>query len=218
MPFAQSGIRIIELPETIVEIGAQTFSRCENLRSITLPKSLEVLSQGVFEKSAITELTVPASVKTIESGALYECKDLKYVTILNPECDFFRERTVICKEVIYPETYDCPVPDVAAGYTADPVMTNDPVPDDQLHPTIVYDFTICGYKNSTAQQYAEANNIPFEIYDPDAYEVRDVVSMQRFLLGSGASGGRREYDLNGDGVTDIYDLALLKRKLTLDKA
>lgn len=211
--FYASGIRRINLPDTVTEIGSRAFGGCQALKTITLPQNLIAVSDNVFEESGITEITIPASVERIDSGAFCSCESLRRITILNPDCNIFNSEDVICTAVLWPETYDDPVPmpaDVVKAFT--PLAGNDPTPYGDK-PTILHDLTICGYANSTAQLYAKAYNIPFEIYDPEAYEVADAVALQRFLLGAGASGGRRNYDLNGDGEMDVYDLALLKRRL-----
>lgn len=211
--FSGTPLRKINLPDTITEIGDEAFRGCAKLRHITLPQNLNHLSCGVFENSSIEEITVPASVKYIDSAALRNCGELRRVTILNPECKIYNSDDVICSAVLWNLTDD-PVPCAEPAYAISPLAGNDPVPPDEDRPTILYGFTMVGYEHSTAQIFADYYHIPFEIYDPDAYDIVDAVSLQRFLVGAGASGGYRNYDLNGDGETDVFDLALLKQKLT----
>ena len=196
--FNGSGIRRVNLPNTLKKLGAYAFCNCENLTSVTIPPQITDLSEGVFSGSGLKDVTVPATVKQIENGSFRGCRQLRRITILNPACHFYDSGDVICTGY---EVSDMTAPEQGHEVTAP-------------EPVITYDLTICGYVDSTAQEYADAHSIPFELYDPNAYDVTDVVSVQRFLLGEGTSVSRRSYDFNDDGVIDVYDLALLKRKLT----
>lgn len=196
--FNGSGIRKINLPDTLTELNLRAFANCQNLTDIAIPPQITVIPEGAFSGSGLTDVTLPATVTAIEQSAFRDCRSLKRITILNPECAIYEADDVICTayelpDVILPE-YGCEVP--------------------EPEPVIAYDLTVCGYANSTAQAYADAHSIPFEIYDPEAYEVTDAVAVQRYLLGQGAAVNRRNYDLNGDDTIDVFDLALLKRKLT----
>ena len=196
--FNGSGIRKISLPDTLTELNLGVFSTCKNLTAVTIPQQVTEIPELAFSGSGLKDVTVPAGVKKIEKSAFRDCRQLRRITILNPECHIFDAADVICT------SYE--IPDAAPpeeGYT---------VPEPE--PVITCDLTVCGYSHSTAQAYADAYRIPFEIYDPDAYDVTDLISVQRFLLGEAACINRRSYDLNGDDVIDVFDLALLKRKLT----
>lgn len=83
----------VSLPEKMLYLGAQAFTGCESLKEITLPatgvteyswgmflgsglervtlrEGIEILPANMFIGCALTEITVPASVKTVMSGAL----------------------------------------------------------------------------------------------------------------------------------------------------
>ena len=196
--FNGSGIRKINLPETLKDVNRYAFADCKNLTAVNMPPKITCISESMFNGSGLEDVTIPATVEKIESKAFCDCRKLKRITILNPDCKIYRSADTICSTY---EVYDQTAPEY--GYEM-------PEPT----PVVAYDLTICGYADSTAQSYADTHVIPFEVYDPDAYDVTDVVSMQRFLLGQGASVNHRNYDLNGDEIIDIYDLALLKWKLT----
>ena len=197
--FNNSGIQRINLPDTIIELNECAFANCENLTAITIPSKLTTIQKGVFSNSGLEDVTIPATVERIEQSAFCDCRKLKRITILNPKCYIFDAEDVICT------SYE--IPDMTAPDDEHPVNL-------VQFPDIRYDFVMCGYENSTAQEYAQKCNIEFEIFDPAAYEVTDAVALQRYLLGAGASGARRDYDLNGDEEIDVFDLALLKHKLT----
>ena len=60
----------VVLPQTIREIGENSFRFCVKLKSITLNKGLEIIGQRAFLGcSALKEIVIPASVKKIG----YEC-------------------------------------------------------------------------------------------------------------------------------------------------
>ena len=99
-----TGLEKIELPEGITSIGYQAFYE-SSLTSITLPKSLETVNDGVFQGcdalesvtfkgsipkisssmfgscDALESIDIPEGVETIESHAFRNCKALKSVTI-----------------------------------------------------------------------------------------------------------------------------------------
>ena len=52
----------------------------ENLEKATVGDGVEVILRGIFYKSKLREIVVPASVKVIEEGAFYECKYLNKIT------------------------------------------------------------------------------------------------------------------------------------------
>ncbi len=196
--FDGSGIRKINLPDTLTELGERSLSNCRNLTAVTIPPQITALPANLLCGSGVTEVTVPATVSSIGPMAFCDCQNLRRINILNPACEICPEPETICTLL---ELYD---------YTQ-PVDGCEP---DWIEPVAHYEnLTICGYADSTAQSHAETYGIPFEVYDPEGYDVVDAVALQRYLLGAGASGLHRDYDLSGDGRTDVFDLALLKRRL-----
>ena len=90
-----------------------------------------------------------------------------------------------------------------------------------------YNGIICGYKGSTAQQYAKLWGMRFiSLRNMEAFasgdvnrdgevSVLDLIAMQRNLHGHYVLSEKQFSlaDLNGDEAVDVFDLALLKRKL-----
>lgn len=102
--FAFSDITLITLRDSITYIGENAFGGCENLKSIDIPLSLEIITAGAFynctgveslnihdgvkiiedyafEGLSIEILYVPKSVESIGYLAFGECNNLKVVTI-----------------------------------------------------------------------------------------------------------------------------------------
>ena len=95
----------IVIPESVETIGSLGFQACTNLEQVTLPSTLKVISNQLFQESklsndfvipnsvttigesafksttALGSITIPASVKTIGSSAFYDCKQLESVTL-----------------------------------------------------------------------------------------------------------------------------------------
>ena len=97
-----TALTTITLPENMLYLGAQAFLGCTSLKEITLPASgiteyswgmflgagletvtlrdgVEVLPTNIFLGTALTEITIPASVTKIMPGALGGCEQLAKV-------------------------------------------------------------------------------------------------------------------------------------------
>ena len=74
----------IKIPNTLKQ-GAvsKIFTNCSNLTNITLEDGLTVIPSYLCADTAITEITIPDSVKTIEYSAFEDCTNLKKITILD---------------------------------------------------------------------------------------------------------------------------------------
>ncbi len=57
----------------VVAIGSEAFKENYNLKSISLPNSIQVIGKFAFGYCNIKSLTIPSSLKTIELGAFFYC-------------------------------------------------------------------------------------------------------------------------------------------------
>lgn len=76
----------LNLPETIgsipvTEIGSNAFRGMKTVTEITLPDTLEHIGVSALEETAISELKLPASLKSIRADFLSGCENLKEITI-----------------------------------------------------------------------------------------------------------------------------------------
>lgn len=66
------GITKVNLPTSLKQIQYQAFRGTTNLKSISLPKGLEVLGNRAFNASGITSIVIPGTVKTVEVNAFLQ--------------------------------------------------------------------------------------------------------------------------------------------------
>lgn len=65
-----SALKSVILPSALASIPSDAFTGCSSLDNIILPDTLEIIEAYAFYETAIKEITIPASVKSIEEGAL----------------------------------------------------------------------------------------------------------------------------------------------------
>lgn len=95
--------------------------------------------------------------------------------------------------------------------------------DENFNETAVFNGTIYGYDNSTAQKYAEKYGYNFvsigkayiigDCNDDGTMNIADVVTLQQFLLGNGGLAEWRNADLCKDERIDVFDMVLMRRLL-----
>lgn len=77
----------IKIAESTRLIGNNAFSECEDIVSITFPKSLEIIGEYSFHKCVgLTVVTIPSSVKSIGSFAFNDCINLQTLNFFARNC------------------------------------------------------------------------------------------------------------------------------------
>ena len=72
--FQESGIETMTLPKAVTKIGDGLFQGCYNLTKVVIPEGIKVIPQFMFFNcKSLTDLTLPASVETIEANAFKLC-------------------------------------------------------------------------------------------------------------------------------------------------
>lgn len=74
-------ITSVVIPEGVVAIDWEAFYMARNLRSVTLPSTLELIGTGAFNRTAVKSVTIPESVRYMDFNAFTECDQLVSVTI-----------------------------------------------------------------------------------------------------------------------------------------
>lgn len=74
-------LKSFTVPSGVDSVGERAFSGCTALESVSLPDTLTYIGFGAFENTALTELTIPASVTKIQSGIVSSCNQLVSLTV-----------------------------------------------------------------------------------------------------------------------------------------
>ena len=75
-----SNLRVVELPEGLLEIGANAFACCESLATINFPSTLRIISDGAFNRCGkLAEVTLPEGLQEIGESAFYCCATLEQI-------------------------------------------------------------------------------------------------------------------------------------------
>ncbi|MDR1153195.1 MAG: leucine-rich repeat protein [Bacteroidales bacterium] len=78
----RNDIKTAIVQEGITAIGNESFSRCPNLTSVTIPGSVASIGEWAFYNcTGLTSVTIPNSVQTIDDYAFYGCEGLTSMTI-----------------------------------------------------------------------------------------------------------------------------------------
>ncbi len=150
-----------------------------NITSVTLPCYLKQIGPEAFAQcNNLTTVSIPPSVVAIEEGAFKDCTNLKSIIILNPDCEINDSPYTICNER----------------------LDGTPGKPDGHFSGIIY-----GYKNSTAQAYAEKNYCKFVALDGDDACKADVyvtISDDKHKVQI-AHEPVIAYDINADGLVTV---------------
>ena len=70
------------IQDGITEIDNDAFENCNNLKSICIPKSVEIIRENAFIGCKnLEEINLPQGIKSIELGTFSDCKSLKSIVI-----------------------------------------------------------------------------------------------------------------------------------------
>ena len=84
-----TGLTGMTFPASVTKIDSYAFWNCSNLSSVALPEKLEELNGCAFGGTALTNITIPATLKTVDTayadgtyghGPFYKCEKLETVT------------------------------------------------------------------------------------------------------------------------------------------
>ncbi|MDE6412707.1 MAG: leucine-rich repeat protein, partial [Eubacterium sp.] len=153
--FAGCGLTSIAIPNSVTTIGEAAFIMCENLTSINVDSANKMYASadGVLYNKNKTELlqypsgktstsfTIPSSVKTIAEGSFFFCEKLRSVTLPKSVTSISDAAFFFCESLTTVTVYNY---SVKIGEMAFPFAA-----------------VIKGYKGSTAEKYAKANDNKF---------------------------------------------------------
>ena len=90
----------ITIPDSVTKIGDDTFSQCTSLTSVTIPNSVtEIGSQAFYGCSNLTSITIPNSVTEIVYQTFYGCSSLTSVTIPDSVTEIGSQAFYYCRSL-----------------------------------------------------------------------------------------------------------------------
>jgi len=185
----------ITIPDSITSIGLYAFYDCENLASIILPDSVTSIRAMAFSGCQnLASITIPASVTVIDAMAFSGCQNLASITI-----------PASVTSIEYKAFYNC---SSLKSITIENPKCTISVSSDTISNTA----TIYGYKDSTAQNYAEKYERNFILIDDAPSTTTSTVTTTTPNTTDNLPG-----DANCDNKVDIADVIIIKCYLINNK-
>ena len=200
-----SSLTSITIPDSVASIGNSAFYNCSSLTNIKLPDVIDIISGNTFRDcSSLLNIIIPDSVTAIKECAFYNCSNLTSITI--PDSVASIENSAF---------YNCTSLKSITLNNPDCEISNDK---DTIPETAV----IYGYKNSTAQTYAESFNRKFisleeigDISGNGEIDLYDAIEIAKAIMGLRTFTAEEMIiaDFNMDGAVDLYDAIEIARTL-----
>ncbi len=138
----RNAVKKVELSEGVETIGANAFWACSNLTEITLPPTITSIESGAFSDTGITSVNYPQNITSIPANVFTNTK-LKEFSVSEKVTEIGDQAFMECGSL---EKISIPKSVTYIGADAFKDCRN---------------LTIYGYKDSAAEAYAKANNIKF---------------------------------------------------------
>lgn len=135
-----------EIAESVTSVGKSAFLYCSNLAGMRIPESVTSLGVSAFEGcSSLTNITIPESVTSLGTSAFKGCSSLVSAKILGHIT------------IIYDNSFkSCPsLTDITIPYTVRTILNT-------AFEGRNENLVMRGYRNSSAEKYAQKNSIAFE--------------------------------------------------------
>ena len=109
-------IKKINIPDSVIHIGANAFYSCMSLNTIMIPDSVESIKYRAFYYcESLTSINIPNSVKIIGDYAFYGCTSLESINIPNSVAHIGEEAFGCCESL---ESINIPDSVKIIGYEA----------------------------------------------------------------------------------------------------
>lgn len=187
------------------KLGASSFESCSNLTSVVLPVWINQLSTSTFQTCVnLKEVTFYAPLKNIPSYCFYYCTKLDNVTLPDTLVSIDSFAFAECKSLS--EVY---IPTSVTSIASN-AFRNSP------------NVTIKGSYGSYAEEYAKANNIPFngisnykigDVNMDGNIDISDATCVQKIITGIIKPTAQQNYlaDYNQDGEITVVDATQIQK-------
>ena len=189
-----TNLKSVNIPDNITELGEACFAYCSNLRNVTFGNKLNIIGNSSFyECTNLNNVTIPGNVKTIDGWAFEKCKNLSTLKLQEG-----------IKTIGYGAFYNCTklktveipnsvteIGNFAFGYYGD---------DNYAYK--ISGFTIKGYQNSEAFEYAKENDFTF--IDASIVAPQSITIPSSLTLGVGEKCMPNYKIYPANAMTDIF--------------
>lgn len=194
-------------PDTLTSIGDAAFYEASNLQSVVIPENCLNVGSGALQNCpSLKNVEIKSQLTEIKDQVFYNCSSLETIEIpstVESIGSFAFSDCSSLKALTIPK---------ATTSIASNAFRNCP------------NLTLYVYKDSYAQQYAEENNINFEIipeYEIGDVDLNGIVNVSDATLVQYYASSIKELsdyqlslaDVNGDGVVNVLDATQIQRIL-----
>jgi hypothetical protein len=159
----------IRIPDSVTRIGQYAFVGCEGLTNIQIPENITSIEKGAFQIcTGLTSINIPDGVTTIGSLSFFDCISLESIdipeSVINIESAAFAGCTSLSSVSIPKSVLNiCDEAFIGCDNLKEIKIYNKEAVIDEVdgYETIPSTTTIYGYKNSTAQTFADAHGNNF---------------------------------------------------------
>jgi hypothetical protein len=95
----RAGLTSIVIPESVTEIGRETFMNCTGLKTVVIKGKLKKIPEEVFRDCKTLEtITLPTGIGKIDTLAFKGCTALKTVYVPAKKGDYYKQRLERCQQ------------------------------------------------------------------------------------------------------------------------